>query len=176
MAFSIKHQYLPQLNLLSNALLLAWSWLASSDGSHDAVSIQIRQVEELIPSTNDYEDDVVSFGLDSAAAVQLALSSFIYRRLKCLNDISILSTDSADRAIQHMINIETYDSNGEMAILAHPIMMKKILDQPTLVDIACSALNMTDAIAVGIGGDEDRNEVRHQARNHPQADVSLPTQ
>jgi uncharacterized protein YjaG (DUF416 family) len=146
--FSIKYQHLTQLTALSNALLLAWKWLGSPDGPLDTVSIQIRQVEELIPNTDDYDDDVVSFGLDSAAAVHLALSSFIHNPLKCLNDVSIISADSADQAVQRVMNIETFASDAEMAILSHhPIMIKEAIAQSALVDIACNALNMADAIA-----------------------------
>jgi uncharacterized protein YjaG (DUF416 family) len=144
--FSNKHNLPRHLSSLNQALLTAWNWLELQTIDPVSAKSVIVEVESLIPETSEYDDFEVSFGLDCACATQLALQSFIGDSINCLNDISVLSTDSVDRVIQQLLDIKTFNSATDESILTHPFMVKEIAAQSSLIDIVYPGLGRMDAV------------------------------
>lgn len=144
--FSKKYELESKLDVLVAAMASIHSWLNSSVIDADAVSRLLKEVEKITPETEDYDDILVSFALDSAVSVLLSLKSLIETPAEFVNDISTLSTDSADRVVREVMGVTQFNPGVEKDILDHPVMKREVEAQRSILDIAVQSKSLEEAV------------------------------
>ncbi|RRS06041.1 DUF416 family protein [Aquabacterium soli] len=93
-------------------------------------------IAHLTPDTNDYDDLSASYALDAASSAWLLATCLGSPMHEKVLQISVLSIDSADRVIQELERIDFFDKNIEKLIQNHKIMLKELMAQAKIIEIA----------------------------------------
>lgn len=109
-------------------------WLAIGEDSFDfadatRLSHLISSCESVTPDTEQFSSRYTSAALDAASAVVELLEFCIDRSVEHIRNISTLSFDSVDMFVQDILDIDYADTDFEIKIREHPLMVKELRRQ-----------------------------------------------
>jgi uncharacterized protein YjaG (DUF416 family) len=156
--------------LLRSALDYIWSAIAGGSVDGEEIHRLIRQCEDVIPDTEDFETSLVSAALDAGTAVIGTLRALLDGDTKHVVGVASYCRDTVHMYIQDRDDLEYCDPLFDLKIERDALMRRELERQSTLLSKLASNPILDDRVLISI-----REESSDAGRSNIGRNADLPS-
>jgi uncharacterized protein YjaG (DUF416 family) len=140
-----REQSFGDVQVLRNALDLAWNWLEGKAVDADAVESMIEACESVAPDTDEFSSLYVSAALDAANSTVNVLRLLTEGDSDLAVENGTFGRDTVDLYVQEIEGMPPNSPDLEERIRLHPLMQSEIVEQYDALKAIESGLTATEA-------------------------------